>query len=380
MNGRTIFLYTSLWAEHGGAPGIGLFSFDIETGAIKLIEKLNDTISCNGSYLDQKRGILYVCNETDFVDDAQYSTGRIYGFKIDPVTGKLDEIFHRNTFCPFPSYVNISRDGQYMVVAHHGSSVHAPVFSTHIEQDENGDYYPVMNFDDAVVQLYEIQPDGIPGRLLHVEKHTSDIPLFTPRGKLNSCHPHSAVISPSGNLIAVCDKGDSYLYLYKIDKAQNKLVRLNRTITSVKGCASRYVVFHPTRPYLFVNHEAMYKGRMAVCTLKYDEDGNMEKICDVNALPEDHQIIEGIHYEQQGLAMTPDGKHLYTILNGPNMIEVLDLDEFADVSEEQWNDWHWQVKNRAETIEDLKKYMTLTPDEEDGIKKTLGKLRMAVTP
>ena len=36
---------------------------------------------------------------------------------------------------------------------------------------------------------------------------------------------------------------------------------------------------------------------------------------------------------------------------------------FADVPENLWNDWHWQVANRAETVEDLKKYMNLTPDE-----------------
>ncbi|MBQ6235732.1 MAG: lysine 2,3-aminomutase, partial [Clostridia bacterium] len=53
---------------------------------------------------------------------------------------------------------------------------------------------------------------------------------------------------------------------------------------------------------------------------------------------------------------------------------------FADVPEALWNDWHWQVKNRAETLDDLKKIMSLTPEEEDGIKKTLGKLRMAITP
>ena len=34
---------------------------------------------------------------------------------------------------------------------------------------------------------------------------------------------------------------------------------------------------------------------------------------------------------------------------------------FADVPENLWNDWHWQVANRAETVEDLKKYMNLTP-------------------
>ena len=53
---------------------------------------------------------------------------------------------------------------------------------------------------------------------------------------------------------------------------------------------------------------------------------------------------------------------------------------FADVPENLWNDWHWQVANRAETIEDLKKYMNLTPDEEAGVAKTLGKLCSDLPP
>lgn len=28
---------------------------------------------------------------------------------------------------------------------------------------------------------------------------------------------------------------------------------------------------------------------------------------------------------------------------------------FPNVTDEQWNDWHWQVKNRIESLEDLKK-------------------------
>ena len=40
---------------------------------------------------------------------------------------------------------------------------------------------------------------------------------------------------------------------------------------------------------------------------------------------------------------------------------------FPDVTDEQWNDWHWQVKNRIETLEDLKKYVELTPEEEEGV-------------
>ena len=53
---------------------------------------------------------------------------------------------------------------------------------------------------------------------------------------------------------------------------------------------------------------------------------------------------------------------------------------FPDVTDEQWNDWHWQVKNRIETLEDLKKYVDLTPEEEEGVKACLGTLRMAITP
>ena len=53
---------------------------------------------------------------------------------------------------------------------------------------------------------------------------------------------------------------------------------------------------------------------------------------------------------------------------------------FPEVTDEQWNDWKWQVKNRIETLDELKKYVSLTAEEEEGVKKTLTTLRMAITP
>ena len=53
---------------------------------------------------------------------------------------------------------------------------------------------------------------------------------------------------------------------------------------------------------------------------------------------------------------------------------------FPQVSDEQWNDWKWQVKNRIETLEDLKKYIPLTQEEEEGVSRSLQTLRMAITP
>ncbi len=53
---------------------------------------------------------------------------------------------------------------------------------------------------------------------------------------------------------------------------------------------------------------------------------------------------------------------------------------FINVPDKDWNDWKWQVRNRIETLEDLKKYINLSYEEEEGIRDCLGTLRMAITP
>lgn len=53
---------------------------------------------------------------------------------------------------------------------------------------------------------------------------------------------------------------------------------------------------------------------------------------------------------------------------------------FPDATDEQWNDWRWQVKNRIETLEQLKRFVNLTEEEEEGVRTSLRTLRMAITP
>ena len=53
---------------------------------------------------------------------------------------------------------------------------------------------------------------------------------------------------------------------------------------------------------------------------------------------------------------------------------------FPDVSDEQWNDWHWQVSHRISDVDTLKKYLPLTLEEEQGSRKALEHFRMAITP
>lgn len=53
---------------------------------------------------------------------------------------------------------------------------------------------------------------------------------------------------------------------------------------------------------------------------------------------------------------------------------------FPTATDEQWSDWKWQVKNRIETLDQLKALIPLTKEEEQGVQESLKTLRMAVTP
>ncbi|MDD4909145.1 MAG: KamA family radical SAM protein [Candidatus Omnitrophica bacterium] len=53
---------------------------------------------------------------------------------------------------------------------------------------------------------------------------------------------------------------------------------------------------------------------------------------------------------------------------------------FREANPLDWEDWHWQVKNRIHTKEQLSQIIDLSPEEEKGIKKSSGRLSVAITP
>jgi lysine 2,3-aminomutase len=54
---------------------------------------------------------------------------------------------------------------------------------------------------------------------------------------------------------------------------------------------------------------------------------------------------------------------------------------WSDVSEANWNDWRWQLKNRVTSLEQLQRLLpTLTPEEYAGTLLANHKLALAITP
>ncbi len=62
------------------------------------------------------------------------------------------------------------------------------------------------------------------------------------------------------------------------------------------------------------------------------------------------------------------------------MRDYREIPLWKDVTPEQWNDWHWQVRNRITSLKDLKQVIELNDEEAEGVEKCLQTFRMAITP
>ncbi|MCL2236216.1 MAG: lysine 2,3-aminomutase [Defluviitaleaceae bacterium] len=53
---------------------------------------------------------------------------------------------------------------------------------------------------------------------------------------------------------------------------------------------------------------------------------------------------------------------------------------FKSITPSDWADWRWQLRNKIETVADLKKLVNITSEEEEQINQVLADFRMAITP
>lgn len=56
------------------------------------------------------------------------------------------------------------------------------------------------------------------------------------------------------------------------------------------------------------------------------------------------------------------------------------INMWKDVTDEEWNNWKWQIKNRITTTEQLSKVINITDIEKSNIDSCLEKFKMAITP
>lgn len=57
-----------------------------------------------------------------------------------------------------------------------------------------------------------------------------------------------------------------------------------------------------------------------------------------------------------------------------------DIPLYKDVTDEQWNDWQWQIKNRLTTVEEIDQVINLTDKDKEDITKVMEGFRVGITP
>ena len=53
---------------------------------------------------------------------------------------------------------------------------------------------------------------------------------------------------------------------------------------------------------------------------------------------------------------------------------------FADIPQADWDDWKWHFRNRITTVDELAKYIPLSPREQTHLKLVAKKFPLSITP
>ncbi|MCD8342734.1 MAG: lactonase family protein [Clostridiales bacterium] len=334
MAGKT-FLYVGNWsfqAKPAKGKGISVFSYEPETGDLTLIETVCPEVAAGQLWLDAQRGILYSNDEYGERRGEVGGGGYLLAFAIDPETGRLTLMNQKDSLSPEPSYLCLDKSGKYLVTCHCADPWHV----TKIVRHPDGSFGNEVLFDDTALVLFRVNEDGSLGDVcdvaltpgtggkgphsqVNVDPVSGHIQLVQVISRL-----HAVVASPSGELLAVCDKGMDRVYTYRIDREQGKLVALSCWEAPEVACFPRYAAFHPTKQVLYVNNE----NYAQLNSFHYDEEtGALERFHKVYLLPEDPGMVDGKPVGAQDILAHPNGKVLYCTLCGLNLIVVCRLDE-----------------------------------------------------
>lgn len=295
-------------------PGISIYEMNRRTGEVAYLEKFPCRTNSNVSCVDNSRNLLYVTTE-EVSEAARRANGaRILTLKIDPATGHLTQLAETPTVSPNPAYITLDHAGEYAIVANH--TTHNFIYK--IRRCADGTLKNELVYDDATVNLYRLKDDGSVDDLVDVAIQDGSGPLKTQ----THAHPHSAVVSPDGKLIAVCDKGADKVYMYHIEREHHRLVQAAPPYSAAAGVEPRFCAFHPTHPFFYINHE----GDLGVEAFSYDAEGNLTHLQTISAVPKSTPLRKGVVYEHQGIAIHPSGSFLYSVTRGVDGVAAFRID------------------------------------------------------
>jgi 6-phosphogluconolactonase len=275
-------LLIGTYTRMGGSHGIYVARFDMQTGALQLVDSLAGE---NPSYLALNKGNdrLYSVNENN--------GGSVRSFTLNRTTGKWAPLNAEPvpTRGMNPCYISIDSKGRHLMVANYSSGS-----LTALPIDNNGMVKPATQVIQHV------------GKSVNAERQ-------------GEAHCHTAIFAPSEKYVVTADLGTDMVQAYGYNP-KNEMPLDTAKVVAIKvaaGAGPRHIAFHPKLQVFYVMEEL--SGNVTV-------HGFRKKIIALL------QTIKGDTVSKKpgsaDIHVSPDGRFLYASHRADaNMISIYQIDE-----------------------------------------------------
>jgi 6-phosphogluconolactonase len=247
---KNSFVYIS---SHDGPDGGGIYEalFDKESGNISTIKKMAGLKKSGFMALHPFKDVLYIVCVNEKADTPN---GCIAAYSIDHITGELKLINKLHTGAGLPTFLSITKDGQYLFQ---------------------------VSFTTASGSVIKITDDGslqLCGRI-----HT-----FTGSGpnpvRQTKSTPHCISMHPKYKTVFVCDLGADRITGFRLDEEKQDLVPLELSQQSINpGAGPRHMRFTGDGKWAYVINEL----DNTISVYCYDQEKEMlEPVQVVSTLPD----------------------------------------------------------------------------------------------
>ncbi len=265
----------------GKSEGIYVYDFNSSTGDASPVSTM---AAKNPSFLAIGAGGKYVYSV------GENGTGKVSAFGFDKTTGQLHFINEQESAGADPCFVAVNRQNNWAVVA---------------------------NYTGGSLSALPIGKDGSLGPVAQVIAHTGH---SADTARQEKAHVHSTFFSPDQRYVISCDLGTDQLNIYQFQaKANQPLKGLTNSVVNVHaGSGPRHLVFHPSRPFVYVIEELTG----TVEAYGY-HNGHLTHKQRISSVPDDFKGDRG----SADIHISPNGKFLYASnRGGANNIAVFAID------------------------------------------------------
>jgi 6-phosphogluconolactonase len=321
------WVYTGCYTTRG--QGITVYEMNQTTGQLQLVRVVPAGTNPSFIALHPNGRYLYAVNEIANYENRQ--TGSVRAFSVDSDNGNLTELNIQPTEGRSPAHVSVDPSGRYVMTA---------------------------NYTGGNVSLLPVRTDGTLEAPVAVVNHTGQ--LGPNAARQEAPHAHMILPDPTGRFALANDLGLDRTFIYRLDRAEGRLVATSAPNVATPGAGPRHLAFHPNGRFVFVINEL----DSTMSSYGWNpENGAMSHVQTLSTLP---AWYAGINTTAQ-VVVPPDGRFVYGPNRGHDSIAIFALDPATGQMSYTGEQWTFGETPRNFNIDPSGRFMYVAHQNTDNI-------------